>query len=75
MNILADFWIDLIGLAVALCFVNGAITGKFYSHGRGGPPKLIAFVRSSRARIAFLFVATLLFAWLVIDLRHKFGVQ
>ena len=75
MTILSDFWADLICLIVALVFVNGAMTGKFYSGGRGGPPKLIASVRSTGARIAFLLVATGLITWLVIDLRHKLGVR
>jgi hypothetical protein len=75
MTVLADYWTNLICLAVTLVFVNGAITGRFYSHGRGGPPKSIAFVRSPWTRIAFLFVATGLVAWLIMDLRHKFGVQ
>ena len=58
-------------LALVLVFVNGALTGRFYSHGRGGPPKLIASVKSFPFRIFFLVVAACLFAWLIVDLRHK----
>jgi hypothetical protein len=74
-DILGDYWADLIGLALTLVLVNGAISGKFYTHGRGGGRRLIAFVKSSSARVGFLLVAAGLVVWLVVDLRHKLGAQ
>jgi hypothetical protein len=71
MNILDRFWLDLILCALAIVFLNGAITGNFYSHGRGGGPKLIASVKPFGARIGFLIVSIGMFLWLVLDLWHK----
>jgi hypothetical protein len=70
-----DYWADLIGLALALVFINGAMSGRFYTGGRGGGQKLIASVKSSSARVCFLLVAAGLVVWLVVDLRHKLGAQ
>jgi hypothetical protein len=75
VGILTTFWIDLIGTALALVLANGALTGKLYSHGRGGSPRLIASIRSSCARIAFLLVSAGLVAWVVVDLRHKLSIR
>jgi hypothetical protein len=74
-DILVNYWVDLIGLTLALVLVNGAVTGSFYTHGRGGGRRLIAFVESFPARVGFLLVAAGLVAWLVVDLRHKLGAQ
>ncbi len=56
-DILANYWIDLIALAVARVRVNGAVSGRFYTHGRGGGRRLIAFVESFPARVGFLLAA------------------
>jgi hypothetical protein len=36
MGIFGLHWADLIGLAIGLVCVNGAITGRFYTHRKGG---------------------------------------
>lgn len=65
------FWVDIICLAVAAAFLNGAITGNFYSHGRGGRRTLFASVKSSPARVVFLLVAIGVFAWVIRDFLQK----
>lgn len=74
MYLLNIFWPDLICLAIVCVLVNGAITGNFYSHGRGGPPKLIASVKSHRLRLVFLLLAAGLSVWVIIDLKHKLAL-
>jgi hypothetical protein len=65
------FWGDLLALALALVLLNGSVTGRFYSHGRGGGPKLIGTFRSTALRIIFLLLAVSICVWLVFDMRHK----
>ena len=74
MNLLNLFWLDLICLAIICVLINGAITGNFYSHGRSGPPKLNASVKSHRLRLAFLLLAAGLSVWVIFDLKHKLGL-
>jgi hypothetical protein len=62
MNILNLSWIDLVCLAVVCVLVNGAITGKFYSHGRSAHPNMIASVKSHRVRVTLLLLAAGLFS-------------
>lgn len=71
MNFLSIIWFDLLALALALVLFNGALTGRFYSHGRGGPPKLVWTVESVGLRLIFLLLALSIIAYLVVDLRHK----
>jgi len=71
MNFLNIFWFDLLALALVMVLFNGALTGRFYSHGRGGPPKLIWTVKSAGLRLIFLLLGLSIIAWLVFDLRHK----
>jgi len=75
MNILTALWPDLIALALGVVFLNGAITGKFYTHRRGGGHKLIVSVSSSWVRVMFLFIAAVIVAWLVYDLNHKMRLR
>ena len=65
------FWLDIICLAVAAAFLNGAITGNFYSHGRGGRRTLFASVESAPARVVCLLIAIGVFAWVIKDSLHK----
>ena len=74
-NLLNLFWIDLICLALICVFVNGAITGKCYIHGRGGDRAMIASVKPLWGRLAFLVVAGGLRLWVIVDLRHNFGLR
>ena len=67
------YWLDLIGLAIALVCINGAITGRFYTHSRGRGKRLLAEVRSSRVRLVFLCVGGAIFALVARDLVHKLG--
>ena len=71
MKIWDTFWGDLLALAGALVLLNGALTGRFYTHGRGGPPKLIWTVKSAGLRALFLILALAICAWLVVDLTRK----
>jgi len=62
-------------LCVASVLVNGGLTGRFYTHRRGGPPKLIASVRSFYARTSFFFLGAAMIWWLIVDLRRKVAVK
>ena len=75
MELLNLFWLDLVCVGLICVLVNGAITGSFYSHGRGGPPKLIASMKSHRLRLFFLLVAAGLLMWVIIDLKHKLALS
>lgn len=71
MGILNLFWPDLICAALAVVFLNAALTGRFYTHGKGGGRKLVASTKSLTARLVFLIVAALLVVWTVWDLKRK----
>jgi hypothetical protein len=73
MGILGFYWVDLIGLAIALVCVNGAITGRFYTHSRGRGKRLLAEVGSFRVRLAFLCAGGVMFVLVARDLVHKLG--
>jgi hypothetical protein len=64
-------WIvDLMCFAVAVVFLKAAITGNFYSSGRGRR-RLVASVTSVPARVVFFLVSIgmfVLFDWL---LKHR----
>lgn len=67
------FSVDIIGLFASMALLKGAITGEFYSVGRGGRRTPIAKISSVPARAAFLLVAGGLTAWVVQDFLHKIG--
>jgi hypothetical protein len=71
LDIVKQFWADVIVLAIALVFFNDAITSKFHTHGRGGGPKLIGHTKSIWSRVAFLLISIVIVVWLVIDLKRK----
>jgi hypothetical protein len=71
MSLWDNFWIDLVVLALALTLLNGAVAGRFFTHGRGGPRRLICVVKSTIGRMFFFVLAPTLSAWLVLDLRRK----
>jgi len=71
MDIFNLFWPDFICAALAVVFLNAALTGRFYTHGKGGR-KLVASTKSLTARLGFLIVAALLVVWTVWDLKRKF---
>jgi hypothetical protein len=70
MDLFSYYWPDFIAAVLGLGIVNGALTGKFYTHGKGRK-KLIVDIKSIPARIGFLCIAALIFVWLVRDLRMK----
>jgi hypothetical protein len=71
MSVGANSWIyDVICLSVGIVFLMAAVTGNLYSSGRGGR-RLIASVRSVRARIAFLFISVCMFALLAWLTLHQ----
>ena len=74
-DVLTDYWTDLIGLTLALVLVNASLSRKLYTGGRGGGRRVIATIRSSLGRLGILIIAIVIVFWLVIDLRHKLGVQ
>jgi hypothetical protein len=74
MDILNFLWLDLICLAIVCVLVNGAIAGKFYSHGRAAHPKVIASVQSYCTRITLFLLGVGLAAWVIIDLKRKLGM-
>jgi hypothetical protein len=71
MDFLNRYWSDLIGLAIGLACVNGAITGKFYTHSKGHRKRLLAEVGSFRIRLVFLFAGFTIFVWIVRDSIQK----
>jgi hypothetical protein len=71
MNAFNLFWLDIICLAVGMALLDLAITGKTYSHGRGGGRTLFASVKSMPARILFLLFAIGVFAFAITDFIHK----
>jgi hypothetical protein len=71
MNTFNLFWLNIICLAVGMAFLNLAVTGKTYSHGRGGGRTLFASVRSVPARVLCLVIAIALFTWAIKDFIHK----
>jgi len=48
------FWYDLLFLVVASWCLSAAVTGNFYTGGRGGRIRLVAHVKSRLARVVFL---------------------
>jgi hypothetical protein len=76
MNLFDRFFFDFLGMGLACALVNGALTGKFYTSGKGSNrnPKLIFSVSSNWARSAILLLASGICAWLVIDMRRKLGI-
>jgi hypothetical protein len=73
MSTFAFYWVDLIGLAIALVCVNGAITGRFYTHSRGHGKRLLAEVGSFRVRLAFLCGGVVILLLVARDLVQKLG--
>jgi hypothetical protein len=71
MRLLDIYWGDFLALVLALVLLNGAVTGRFYTHGRGGGPKLIGKFRSAGPRIIFFLLAVSICVWLVFDIRTK----
>jgi hypothetical protein len=71
MDFLDRYWFDLIGLAIGLVCVNGAITGKFYTHSKGRGKRLLAEVGSFRMRLVFLCAGAAIFVWIVRDSVQK----
>ena len=73
MGILTTFWTDLLGLVMAIAFLNGAVTGEFHTHRKGGGHRVIDSVKSLPARVVFLLISLGIIVWLIVDLRHKVG--
>lgn len=71
MNDLSQLWPDLIYTALGIGFINGAITGNFYTARRGGGRNLIASIRSTPIRLLILVLAVSLLVWTVCDVRRK----
>jgi hypothetical protein len=73
MDIFGRYWADLIGVAIVLVCVNGAFTGRFYTHSRGSGKRLVAEVRSSKVRLVFLSTGVAMFVLVARDLVQKLG--
>ncbi len=64
-------WFDIICLAIAMAFLDLAVTGKTYSYGRGGQRALLASVKSAPLRLGFLVSGIGVIAWVLRDFIHK----
>ena len=71
MGTVDRYWMDFIGSAIALACVNGAMTGKFYTHSKGHRKRLLAEVRSHRLRLVFLCAGFAMLVLVARDLIHK----
>jgi hypothetical protein len=71
MAVLDIYWLDLIGLGIALVCVNGGITGKFYTHRRRGGKRLLAQVDSFWIRVVFLSAGLAMFVLVLRDSLQK----
>jgi len=58
-------WLVIICLALAMAFLDLAITGRTFSHGRGGQRALLAAVRSVPLRVVFFIVGIGVIVWIV----------
>jgi len=68
------FWLVIICLALAMAFLDLAITGRTLSHGRGGQRALIAEVRSVPLRIVFFIVGIGVIVWIVGEFVRRLHV-
>ena len=67
-------WLVIICLVIAMAFLDLAITGRTFSHGRGGQRSLTAEVRSVSLRVG-LFVAGIgVIVWIVGQFVRRFHV-
>jgi hypothetical protein len=73
IDLLSKCWVDLMVLALGLWFVNGALTGEFYTSGRGGGKRLIAYMKPGWLRLVSLALAIGTFVFVVHDVVRKIG--
>jgi len=71
MDVFDRYWIDLMILALGLWFVNGALTGEFYTHPRHGRKKLIAEIGPGWGRLISLILAIAALVFVVHDVVAK----
>jgi hypothetical protein len=71
IDLFYKFLADFIASIVASWFLRGALTGNFYTSGRGGGVWLVASIKSKLARLVLLLIGVGIIVWIVIDIRHK----
>ena len=71
MDVLGKYWIDFMTLALGLWFVNGALTGGFYTYPRHGRKELIAQIAPGWGRLVSLLVAIIAFVFVIHDVISK----
>jgi hypothetical protein len=71
MDFWNTYWLDVGAFVLTTWLLIGALTGKFYTGGRGGGHRLVASTNSRSARLLFLVLAVGIVAWLIIDLGRK----
>jgi len=64
-------WLQLICLVIGMAFLDLAIAGKTYSHGRGGQRTLLASVRSVPPRLGFFLAGTVVIIWVARNYMHS----
>lgn len=64
----------MISLAIAMAFLDLAITGRTFSHGRGGQRSLIAEVRSIPLRVGLFVSGIGVLVWIVAQFVRRFHV-
>ena len=64
-------WLNIICLAIAMAFLDLAMTGRTYSLGKGGQRALLVSVKSVPLRLGFLLVGTGVIIWVVRDFIHR----
>ena len=64
-------WCDLVSFVLASWCLTAAVTGNFYTGGRGGGIRLVATVDSRPARVVLLLIRGGIVAMVVIDILRK----
>lgn len=65
------FFADFIASIVACWFLRGALSGNFYTSGRGGGVWLVASTRSRVTRLILFIIGAGIAAWVLIDIARK----
>jgi hypothetical protein len=65
------FWRDLLFFVVGWWCLTAAVTGNFYTGGRGGGMRPIAIVTSRIARVLFVWIGAGIAALVITDILRK----
>jgi hypothetical protein len=67
-------WLAIICLVIAMAFLDQAITGRTFSHGRGGQRSLIAEVRLVPLKVGLSVAGIGVIVWIVGQFLRRFHV-